>query len=331
MGLFEGQVARYPDRYPWAKQFIKSMQNGLWTEDEFSFQSDKHQFYTEMTEKERLVIVRSLSAIGQIEIAVKTFWAKIGDWFPHNGISDLGYVLSYSEVVHGMAYTKLLEVMNFTHIFAENLKVPIIKKRVEYLKKHTEIKFEDDRKQKIYSIILFTLFIENVSLFSQFYTVLFFDKSKNLLKDTSNQIAYTIKEEELHANVGIKLINTLREEYPELFDDEMNAIVAKEVKDAYRHECKVMEWILDGYESTFTDGSGTSVINSDVLKYFIAERINESMIQINMPFSIKPNQRFDSEIKWFNDKYKLVKKTDSFAKTSTAYDRHAQDYDNEEL
>ena len=50
-----------------------------------------------------------------------------------------------------------------------------------------------------------------------------------------------------------------------------------------------------------------------------------------MPFSITPRQKFDGEIKWFNDKYKLVKKTDSFAKTSTAYDKHAKDYDNEEL
>lgn len=331
MGLFEGQVARFPDRYPWTQQKIKAIQNGLWTESEFTFQSDKHQFRTQMTEEEQQVIVRALSAIGQIEIAVKTFWAKIGDWFPHNSISDLGYVLSYTEVVHGMAYTKLLEVLNFEHIFEENLKVPVIKKRVEYLKKHTQIKFEDDRKQKIYALILFTLFIENVSLFSQFYTVLFFDKSKNLLKDVANQIAYTIKEEELHADVGITLINTLRVEYPELFDDEMNEIVAKEVKDAYRHECKVMEWILGEYNATFTDSSGTAVLNTDVLKYFIAERINESMKEINMPFSITPRQKFDGEIKWFNDKYKLVKKTDSFAKTSTAYDKHARDYDNEEL
>src|SRR5690606_22321718 len=145
-----------------------------------------------------------------------------------------------------------------------------------------------------------------VSLFSQFYTVLFFDKSKNLLKDVANQIAYTIKEEELHADVGITLINTLRVEYPELFDDEMNEIVAKEVKDAYRHECKVMEWILGEYNATFTDSSGTAVLNADVLKYFIAERINESMKEINMPFSITPRQKFDGEIKWFNDKYKLV-------------------------
>lgn len=331
MGLFDGQTARLPVRYPWVEGKIKALKNGLWFEDEFSFQSDKHQFRTEMTEQEQQVVVRALSAIGQIEIAVKTFWAKIGEWFPFNEISDLGYFLSLTEVTHGRAYVKLLDVLNFQNVFEENLKVPVIKNRVEYLKKHTQSKFDDDRKQKVYSLILFTLFIENVSLFSQFYTVLFFDKQKNILKDVANQIAYTIKEEELHASVGIELINTLRDEYPDLFDEEMEVIVAKEVKDAYRHECKVMEWILGDFNATFTDSSGTAVLNSDVLKYFIAERINESMRQINMPFLITPRQKFDDEIKWFNDKHKLVKKTDSFAKTSTAYDKHSRDYDNEEL
>ena len=47
----------------------------------------------------------------------------------------------------------------------------------------------------------------------------------------------------LHAQVGIKLINTLREEYPDLFDDELEARVREECIDALKAESKVIDWI----------------------------------------------------------------------------------------
>ena len=47
-------------------------------------------------------------------------------------------------------------------------------------------------------MILFTVFTEYVSLFSQFYIVTYITRFKKVLRDTSNQIAYTYKEENLH-------------------------------------------------------------------------------------------------------------------------------------
>lgn len=331
MSLIKGQTARRPNLYPWATKLQKALQESLWTEDEFTFQSDKQQFLVEMNDEQRQIVTRCLALIGQVEAKLKTFWATIGTWYKHDSIASLGYLCSYTEVVHADAYTKLLEVTELMDAFEEVSEFDIIKRRLEYLTKHLESKFEDVQKQRLYSIILFTLFVENVSLFTQFYTITFFDKSKNWLKDTGNQIAYTVHEETLHAEFGMAIINTLRVENPELFDDELFSIVEKEVNDAYKHECKIVEWVIGDYEESFEDSGGMALLNVDVLKYFIAKRLNESIAQIGFPFRIQPEKDFSKETEWFDKKHKLVKKTDTFAKTSTAYMKHGEDYDNEEL
>ena len=151
--LFEEQISRKPDLYPWTKQFIEAIWKGFWTPEEFNFRSD------------------------------------------------------------------------YSHVFEENLNVDVIKGRVDYLRKYNKKVYADDKKQYIYSIMLFTLFVENVSLFSQFYIIMHMNRNKAVMKDCAQQVQYTRNEEMLHAQVGIKLINTLREEYPDLFDDELEARV----------------------------------------------------------------------------------------------------------
>lgn len=195
--IFEEQIARKPDHYPFCNDFINAMWEGHWTPNEFSFKSDIQDFQTELTKQEQEIIKRTLSAIGQIEIAVKKFWAKLGDNLPHPSLTDMGLVMAQIEVIHNKAYEKLLDKLGFEELFEENLKIKIIKGRVKYLQKYNKKVYGDDeRKQFIYSIILFTLFVENVSLFSQFYIILWFNRYRNVLKDTAQQVQYTKNEED---------------------------------------------------------------------------------------------------------------------------------------
>lgn len=193
--IFEEQIARKPDRYNFTQKFISSMHDGFWTSKEFSFSSDVQDFKVKLTDQEREVIVRSLATIGQLEISVKKFWAKLGDNLPHPSIIDMGYVMANTEVIHGDAYERLLEVLGIEDAFDNILKLDIIKGRVNYLRKHLQKFHSDNRKQFIYSLILFTLFVENIALFSQFYTISWFGRFKNYLKDTNKQVEYTTREE----------------------------------------------------------------------------------------------------------------------------------------
>ena len=156
--IFDEQITRKPDRYPWTQDFIEAMHNGFWTVREFNFQSDIQDFRVSLSDQEKIIITRALSTIGQLEISVKKFWAKIGDNLPHPSINDMGYVMANVEVVHGDAYERLLEVLGIEDSFEEILKLDMIKGRVNYLRKHLHKFHSDNKKQFIYSLILYHRF-----------------------------------------------------------------------------------------------------------------------------------------------------------------------------
>jgi len=321
--IFTEQVSRKPNRYPWTDQFIEAMHNGFWTDKEFSFKSDIQQFKVDLTDQEREIIVRTLSAIGQIEVAVKTFWAKLGDNLPHPSLADLGYVMANTEVIHNNAYERLLDILGLEEVFEENLKLEWIQGRVNYLRKYTHRFYKNSQKQYLYALILFTLFVENVSLFSQFYIVNWFARNKNVLKDTDQQVKYTRNEENLHALVGIKIINTIREEMPELFDEELEERVLHEAEEALIAESKIVDWMVNGYEE---DG-----LNADVLKGFVKNRIISSLDQIGFkaPFEVD-NDALDSTM-WFEEELLGNNMADFFHTRPTEYSKKNQSFSEEDL
>jgi len=321
--IFEEQISRKPNRYPWTEQFIDAMHEGHWTDKEFSFKSDLHQFKTILTDQYREIVVRTLSAIGQIEVAVKTFWAKLGENLPHPSLQDLGYVMANIEVIHNSAYERLLSVLELEDIFEENLKLEWIQGRVKYLKKYTHRFYKDSKKQYLYALILFTLFVENVSLFSQFYVINWFAKFKNVLNDTDQQVKYTRNEETIHALVGIKIINTIREEYPELFDEELENRVKEEALEAFKAESKIIDWMVNGI-----DEENLSAI---ILKELVKSRINDSFSQIGFEKPFEIDENILEKTLWFDEQLKGNSKTDFFASRPVDYAKNAQTYDIDEL
>ena len=309
--LFKEQTARKPNLYAWTQEYIDAMWQGHWTPNEFNFQSDVQDFKTTLTDKEKSIIVNTLSAIGQIEIAVKKFWAKLGDNLPHPGMSDLGFVMAGIEVIHNIAYEKLLTVLDLQDVFEQNLKLDIIKGRVNYLRKYNQKNYEDNEKQYIYSLILFTLFVENVSLFSQFYIILHFNRYKNVLKDTAQQVQYTKNEELIHAQVGIKLVNTIRKEYPQLFDAELAQRIEDEAREAFKAESKIVDWMLGDYEE--------ENLSKDILKEYIKNRINDSLVEIGFDRIFEIDEGLIKKTYWMEEEIHAGCMTDFFYKKPTEY------------
>lgn len=320
--IFDEQIARKPDHYPWTQDFIEAMHNGFWTHREFTFQSDVQDFLVNLTNQEKQIIIRALSTIGQLEISVKKFWAKLGENLPHPSLNDLGYTMAHIEVIHGDAYERLLEVLGIDDNFEKILELDIIKGRVNYLRKHLHKFHDNNKKQFIYSLILFTLFVENIALFSQFYTIGFFGRFKNMLKDTNKQVEYTSREENLHAMIGIKIINTIREEYPDLFDKELEDKIIYESKEAVKYECEIIDWIVNGYSNEY--------LNSNLLKEFIKNRLNESLESIGYYSVFEVDKDALKNAYWFDEQILGNNMTDFFhsrpveyAKKGTAFDIEA--------
>lgn len=321
--IFNEQISRKPNRYPWAEEFIEAMHNGFWTDKEFSFKSDVQQFKVNLSEKEKEIIIRTLSAIGQIEVAVKTFWAKLGENLPHPSLQDLGYVMANVEVIHNNAYERLLSELGLEQAFEENLKLEWIQGRVKYLKKYTHRFYKDSKKQYLYALILFTLFVENVSLFSQFYVINWFARFKNVLKDTDQQVKYTRNEENIHALVGIKIINTIREEYPELFDEELENKILEEAGEAFKSESKIVDWMVNGIQE--------KGLNAEILKEFIKNRINESLKQIGFKQPFEVNKELLTDTIWFEEELLGNNMTDFFSSRPVEYSKKNQSFSEEDL
>lgn len=321
--IFDEQISRKPNKYPWTEKFIKAMHEGFWTDKEFNFKSDIQQFKVALTDQEREIIVRTLSAIGQIEVAVKTFWAKLGENLPHPSLCDLGYVMANVEVIHNNAYERLLSVLDLEDVFEENLKLEWIQGRVKYLKKYTHKFYKDSKKQYLYALILFTLFVENVSLFSQFYVINWFARYKNVLKDTDQQVKYTRNEENLHAMVGMQLVNTIREEHPELFDEELVAKILHEAEEAYKSEAKIVDWMVNGIKE---EG-----LSAPILKEFIKNRINESLTQIGFPKVFEVDKTLLSSTLWFDEELLGNNMSDFFHTRPTEYAKKNQSFSEDDL
>lgn len=311
MGLFDRQIARKPDHYPWTANFKNAMWHGHWTAEKFSFDSDVVDFHRKMTPEERQMVTRCLAAIAQIEVAVKTFWARLGDNLPHPSVASLGTVMAGVEEIHNDAYEKLLERLGLESVFEENLEEPAIANRVAYLTKHNQKVYGDDRKQYVYSLILFTLFVENVSLFSQFYIILWMNRFQNQLKDAAQQVKYTRNEELLHAQAGMKLINTLRTEYPDLFDAQLEAKVQLECKTAYLAEATLIDWMLGSVNKPG--------LTPEILKGYVAQRLNESLSGIGMTPIFDVPDNIKKETFWMTEGLLAPAKVDFFNSEPTGY------------
>lgn len=321
--IFEEQVSRKPNLYPWTESFIEAIHSGFWTDKEFNFKSDVQNFKVNLTEQEKEIVIRTLSAIGQIEVAVKSFWANLGINLPHPSLSDLGYVMANTEVIHNNAYERLLTVLGLEDVFEENLKLEWIQGRVKYLKKYTHKFYKDSKKQYLYALILFTLFVENVSLFSQFYVVNWFARFKNVLKDTDQQVKYTRNEENLHALIGMKIVNTIREEYPELFDEELEEKIRQEAQEAYKAEAKIVDWMVNGIQE---EG-----LTADILKEFIKNRINESLKQIGFKTAFEVDKNLLASTVWFDEELLGNNQTDFFHSRPTDYSKSNQSFSEDDL
>ena len=160
-------------------------------------------------------------------------------------------------------------------------------------------------------------------MFSQFYTINYFNRFKNVLKDTAQQVAYTSREEMLHAQVGIKLVNTIREEHPELFDDELEERIASSCAAAFNAEAKIIEWSVNGYKSEH--------LSTPIMHNFIKNRLNESLVAIGFESQYEIDEILLEKTKWFDEDVLGNTATDFFFKRPTEYSKKDKSYDVEDL
>lgn len=323
MSIFDRRIAFKPFEYPEILEYKKAINHSYWLVSEWNFISDVHDFSVKLNDIEKNVIKNALLAISQIEISVKKFWTKLGDRFPKSEFEQVGVTFGESEVRHSDAYSHLLQVLGLNDDFTELLQNQVIQGRVDYLTKYLKGASDNSNQNYTLTLTLFSIFIENVSLFSQFVIIKSFNKYKNILKDIDNVVQATQKEELVHALFGMYVINQIQKEFPDWFDESFYMKLVRACKKAYKAECGIIDWIFEKGELDF--------LSKDVVKEFIKQRFNDSLLSINGTKVFDVDEEKLEQLKWFNDEILAEVNTDFFYKKPTTYSKKVQSIRAEDL
>jgi len=321
--IFEKRINLKPYEYPELYEYVPAIRHSYWIHTEFNFTSDIQDFKSRLTEVERSAIKNTMLAISQIEVAVKTFWGDIYHRMPKPEIGSVGSTFAESEVRHHDAYSHLLEILGLNKEFENLKKKPVIMRRVQYLETALKNAKSDDNKEYAESILLFSLFIEHVSLFSQFLIIMAFNKHKNMLKGISNVVEATSKEEQIHGDFGIDIIKIIQKEHPEWFDDSYKAIIQQLCEDAFIAESKIIDWIFEAGEIDF--------LPKAVVNEFIKNRFNNSLEAIGIDKIFEVDQELLAQTEWFDDEIIGTKHGDFFVKRSINYSKRTQSITSDDL
>lgn len=321
--IFEKRINLKPYEYPELNDYVDAIRHSYWIHTEFNFTSDIQDYKTALNEVEKNALKNTMLAISQIEVAVKTFWGDVYQKMPKPEIGSVGATFAESEVRHQDAYSHLLEILGLNNEFKNLKKKPVIMKRVQYLESALKNAKSDDNKEYAESILLFSLFIEHVSLFSQFLIIMSFNKHRNLFKGISNVVEATSKEEQIHGDFGIDIINIIKKENPSWFDEEHSKMVQELCLEAYESESKIVDWIFEKGELDF--------LPKEIINEFIKNRFNNSLESIGIEKIFEVDKNLVAETDWFDDEIIATKHGDFFVKRSINYSKRTQSITGDDL
>ncbi len=321
--LFDESRTVKPQHYPELEEFKEAIYQSHWTADEFSFSGDVQDYKVKATDTQRSIIRKTMLAISQIEVKVKSFWGDVDETLPHTEVSAVGSTFAESEVRHMDAYKELLERMGLQDEFERLSEVPAIQGRLDYLDDCMRGSESADKREFTRTILLFSTFVEHVSLFSQFLIMQSFERHANMFAKISNAVSATSKEEEIHGLFGQELVRTIQAEYPDLFDEDFEDEIHAACEAAYEAEMGILDWIFEDGELEF--------LPREQVDAFLKHRFNSTLDNVDIDPIFEPDEELVDETRWFRVQMKTTRDGDFFKKTSTNYTKNTQEVSADEM
>lgn len=314
MSIFTPRIPYKPFEYPEVMQFVEAINRTYWVHSEVDFTADVQDFHTKLSPQQKQTVKRSLLAIAQVEVSVKTFWGDLHQRFPKPEFNGLGSTFAENEFRHSEAYARLLEVLGYSNAFEKLMEVDVIRERTAYLSEALAHTKSEQKEKYVFSLILFSMLIENVSLFSQFAVILSFTRFQGVLKNVSNIIAWTSLDEQIHANAGIYIINKIKEEHPEYFTESMLLKIRSILITAMEKEERILDWIFEEGE--------LEALSKDNLLAFMRFRIDDSLKALGLEPMYHISDAAYAPMQWFDEEILANSLDDFFAKRPVEYTKH---------
>ncbi len=221
----------------------------------------------------------------------------------------------YEEAIHTHAYQYIVESlqMDESKIFNMYRNVESIYNKDNLVLSLNEGIFDPNFKTGTFesdqlfleNLCVFSLILEGIFFYSSF-AVMFGFQRQGKLTGSAEQIQYIMRDESQHLNFGINLINTIKEEQPELWTPEFQTRIIDLVKRAV-----VLEYTF----ATEVFPRGIFGMNADGFKQYIEHIADRRLERVGLPKQYNVENPFP----WMSEAVDLNKEKNFFETRVTEY------------
>ncbi len=199
------------------------------------------------------------------------------------------YILrqAFEEAIHTHAYQYCIESLGMDEgeIFNMYHEVPSVAKKaswgLKYTKELSDPNFTtgtvDTDKALLKNLIAFYCCLEGIFFYCGFTQILSMGR-RNKMTGTSEQFQYILRDESMHLNFGIDMINQIKIENPHLWDDAMKREATQMILQATQLE---IEYARD------TMPRGVLGMNAVMMEEYLQFIANRRLVQIGLPEQFK--------------------------------------------
>ncbi|MBZ0165807.1 MAG: ribonucleotide-diphosphate reductase subunit beta, partial [Candidatus Omnitrophica bacterium] len=244
-----------PIKYKWAWNYYLDGCANHWMPQEVSMQRDIEQWKDPkaFTDDERHIIKRTFGFFATAETLVGNNLV-LAVYRMVDNPEARQYLLrqAFEEAIHVHAFQYIVQSLSLDEgeMFNMYREVEAIYNKDEYAMSCTDgildagldTRTTEGLQKFIKNLIGFYAITEGIFFYSGFVTMLSFGR-QNRLPGTCEQIQYILRDESIHMNFGLQLINAIIDENPEVWDPPFKAVItefilrAVELEHKYAEEC----------------------------------------------------------------------------------------------
>ena len=274
-----------PFKYDWAWQKYLDGSANHWMPQEINMTADVALWKSQdgLTADERMIVMRNLGFFSTADSLVANNLV-LAIYRLITNPECRQYILrqSFEEAIHTHAYQYCIESLGMDEgeIFNMYREIPSVAKKaswgLKYTKEISDPGFttgtDETDKLLLKNLIAFYCVLEGIFFYCGFTQILSMGR-RNKMTGTAEQFQYILRDESMHLNFGIDMINQIKIETPHLRDDQM------------RHEAAQM--ILEGTELEIqyardTMPRGILGMNAGMMEEYLQFIANRRLVQIGL-------------------------------------------------
>ena len=230
-------------KYSWANSLYRWMMSNFWIPEKVDLSIDSLD-YRKLSDGERNAYNGILSFLVFLDSIQTNNIPKIADYITAPEVSLLLAIQDYQEAIHSQGYAYLIESTipkeSRKHVYEFWREDPVLFERNQYIAQVYQDFIETASDHNFFRVLVANYLLEGLYFyngFTFFYTL----ASRALCSGTSSMIRYINRDEYSHCILFEKIIQTIKIEFPEIFNDN---IIFEMVEQAVEQEIKWSKHIL---------------------------------------------------------------------------------------